>query len=194
MQAGVSAPRPTHFLCWCKESKQRRHLEYNAACGGWRRQRSLRSSRWCARSRAAGARHGHLCDRSAATANALDAAPPVWRTHEVWCACLFASRLALPRPSVCGASLRSLLPTVSTYGERSEARGAAGSRVPAFRCPSGLAASQHQSGKWGCGAPAARDRAHHRPERSERCLRQPPHAALYSGCFLGLLSLHQQRK
>ena len=25
--AGVSAPRPTHFLCWCKESKQRKHLE-----------------------------------------------------------------------------------------------------------------------------------------------------------------------
>ena len=28
--AGVSAPRPTHFLCWCKESKQRKHLEEHA--------------------------------------------------------------------------------------------------------------------------------------------------------------------
>jgi hypothetical protein len=25
--AGISAPRPTYFLCWCKESKQRKHLE-----------------------------------------------------------------------------------------------------------------------------------------------------------------------
>jgi hypothetical protein len=27
---GVSAPGPTHFLCWCKESKQRKHLEEHA--------------------------------------------------------------------------------------------------------------------------------------------------------------------
>ena len=27
--AGVSAPRPTYFLCGCKERKQRKHLECN---------------------------------------------------------------------------------------------------------------------------------------------------------------------
>ncbi len=26
-QPGFSAPGPTHFLCWCKESEQRKHLE-----------------------------------------------------------------------------------------------------------------------------------------------------------------------
>ena len=31
--AGVSAPRPTHFLCWCKESKPRKHLQGRAVAG-----------------------------------------------------------------------------------------------------------------------------------------------------------------
>jgi len=162
MQAGVSAPRPTHFLCWCKESKPRKHLEYNAACGGARRHRSLRSSRCCARSRAAGARQGHLHQHSGPQAN------PLGHSRQVSIAALQSVPHRCARyPERAGA-----------YSERSDARGATGSRVPAFRCPSGLAYEPLNSHSQPCRAPAARDRARHRLERSDRWLRQPPHAAL----------------
>ena len=178
MQAGVSAPQPTHFLCGCKESKPRKHLECNAACGGRRTHRSLRSGRWCARSRAAGARQGHLRQRSGAKANSLGHSRQAF----------FAAVRFMPHRC---ARYRE---DAGTYSERSDARGTTGSRVPAFRCPSGLAGGALQSHSRPCRALAARDRAHHRPERSDRCLRRPPHAALHSRCFLGLLSLHPQRK
>jgi hypothetical protein len=161
LQAGVSAPRPTHFLCWCKESKPRKHLEYNAACGGGRRHRSLRSSRWRARSRAAGARQGHLHQRSGAWAN------PLGHPRQA----LFEALRYMPHRC---ARYRE---TGRAYSERSDARWATGSRVPAFRCPNGLAGVPLRSHSRPCRAPAARDRAHHRPERSDRRLRQPPHAA-----------------
>ena len=179
LQAGVSAPRPTYFLCWCKESKPRKHLEYNAACGGWRWYRSLRSGRWCARSRAAGARQGHLRQRSGAKANSLGHPGQAF----------FAAVRFVPHR--CARYCEG----AGTYSERSDARWTTGSRVPAFRCPNGLARASLRSCSRPCRAPAARDRAHHRLERSDRCLRQAPHAAfLSSRCFLGLLSLHQQRK
>ena len=178
MQAGVSAPRPTHFLCWCKESKPRKHLEYNAACGGWRWCRSLRSGRWYAQSRAAGARQGPEQDHSAAHANPQDHP----RQAFVEAVRFVPHRCARYREGG------------GTYSERSDARWTTGKGVPAFRCPNELARDPPQSRSSPCRAPAARDRAHHRPERSDRRLRQPPHAALYSRCFLGLLSLHQQRK
>jgi len=164
MQAGVSAPRPTHFLCWCKESKPRKHLEYNAACGGRRSQRSLRSSRWRARSRAASARQGHLRQRSGAKDNSLG------HPRQAFIATVQFV------PHRC-ARYRE---TARVYSERSDARWTTGSRVPAFRCPNGLAGRQQQSHSRPCRAPAARDRAQHRPERSDRRLRQPPHAALVS--------------
>ncbi len=162
LQAGVSAPRPTHFLCGCKESKPRKHLEYNAACGGARRHRSLRSGRWCARSRAAGARQGHLRQRSGAEANSLGHSRQA----------LFAAVRFMPH------RYARYCEGAGTYSERSDARRTTGSRVPAFRCPGGLAGGALQSHSRRCRALAARDRAHHRPERSDRCLRQPPHAAL----------------
>ena len=164
MQAGVSAPRPTHFLCWCKESKPRNTWETNAACGGGRRHRSLRSGRWCARSRAAGARQGHLRQRSDAKDNSLG------HPRQAFIATVQFV------PHRC-ARYRE---TAREYSERSDARWATGRRVPAFRCPNGLAVRQQQSHSRPCRAPAARDRAHHRPERSDRRLRQPPHAALVS--------------
>ena len=165
LQAGVSAPRPTHFLCWCKESKPRKHVEdRNAACGGWRWCRSLRSSRWCARSRAAGARQGHLRQRSGAKDNSLGHSRPAF----------FAAAPFVPHR--CARYLES----GGTYSERSDARWTTGSRVPAFRCPNGLARASLRSCSRPCRAPAARDRAQHRPERSDRRLRQPPHAALVS--------------
>jgi hypothetical protein len=77
--AGGSSPRPTHFLCWCKESKQRKHLQH--ACGGRRSQRSLRSAGWRAGSRAAGARQGGRCEKGdsllqrALAARPIDGAP-----------------------------------------------------------------------------------------------------------------------
>ena len=162
LQAGVSAPRPTHFLCWCKESKPRNTLEYNAACGGWRRHRSLRSSQRCARSRAASARQGHLQQRSSAQANSLGHPRQAF----------FAAAQFVPHRC---ARYRE---TARVYSERSDARWATGRGVPAFRCPNGLALLPLRSHSRPCRAPAARDRAHHRPERSDRCLRQPPHAAL----------------
>ena len=162
LQAGVSAPRPTHFLCWCKESKPRKHLEYNAACGGWRWCRSLRSGRWYAQSRAAGARQGPEQDHSGAPANSQDHPRQVF---------VEAVRIV---PHRC-ARYRE---TGRVYSERSDARGAAGPRVPALRCPNGLAGGALQSHSRPCRAPVARDRAHHRPERSDRHQRHPPHAAL----------------
>jgi hypothetical protein len=161
MQAGVSAPRPTHFLCWCKESKPRKHLEYNAACGGGRSQWSLRSGRWCARSRAASARQGPEQDHSAARANPQDHLRQAF------------SKGVRFVPHRC-ARYRE---TARACSERSDARGATGRRWPAFgwSCEPASASLHSRSGP--CRAPAARDRAHHRPERRDRRLRQPPHAA-----------------
>ena len=130
--------------------------------GGRRRHRSLRSGRWCARSRAAGARQGHLRQPSGAEANSLGHSRQA----------LFAAVRFMPH------RYARYCEGAGTYSERSDARGTTGSRVPAFRCPSGLAGGALQSHSRPCRALAARDRAHHRPERSDRCLRQPPHAAL----------------
>ena len=166
------------FFAGAKKVSQESTWEYNAACGGWRWCRSLRSSRWCARSRAAGARQGHLRQRSGVGANSLGHPRQAF----------FAAAQFVPHRY---ARYRAI---ARDYSERSDARWATGKRVPAFRCPNGLAVRQQQSHSRPCRAPAARDHAYHRPERSDRCQRQPPHAALVSQVFLGLLSLHQQRK
>jgi hypothetical protein len=161
MQAGVSAPRPTHFLCWCKESKPRNTWNTNAACGGWRWCRSLRSSRWCAavsRSR----RSTRARTRSQRGARQL-AGPLASSVSSKLCESCRIAALATSE----GAG--------RVYSERSDARWATGSRVPALRCPNGLAGGALQSHSRPCRAPAARDRAHHRPERSDRCL--PPTTA-----------------
>jgi hypothetical protein len=81
--AGGSSPRPTHFLCWCKESKQRKHLQH--ACGGRRSQRSLRSAGWRAGSRAAGARQGGRCETGRTCFQLALAAPPVKRALNTVC-------------------------------------------------------------------------------------------------------------
>jgi hypothetical protein len=219
MQAGVSAPRPTHFLCWCKESKPRKHLEYNAACGGWRRPPSLRSSRWCARSRAAGALQGDLTLHSGPSANALDACAQagdflprgahaacrgLWPCHHLRVRRIAVLAIQCHGCRVSMLAIDSDRRRVAVQCVTVPSAATAPTPISARHRPSGAPHRPHASSapvvdvlhgiKSPCRAPAARDRAHHRLERSERCLRQPPHAALYSRCFLGLLSLHQQRK
>ena len=199
-EAGVSAPRPTHFLCWCKESKPRKHLEHNAACDGCRRPRSLRSSRGRARSRAAGARQGDLTPRRTSTGCALDACaqsggplpggvPAAWQGRRVLAPrALAPHRGARYRQSRVGVP-KSLGESRLRHGE-AKAPSQLGERHRPVAAPDSAHASSAPAVeslhgvKSPCRAPAARDRARPRLERSERRLRQPPHAALYSRCFL----------
>ena len=165
--AGVSAPRPTPFLCWCKEMKQRKHL----TCIGLRRRRSLRSGRRRARSRPAGldsaarqqrrtALHQRICRQAKPGRRGSIGAPPLDRQcAHAGVPCCRAPPCAWPAKAT---------PDV----QRGDATNVAA--FSSHRCRAPLGETVRAVGR----------------SASDRCLRQPPQAR----CFLCFISLHQQRK
>ena len=153
-------------------------LEYNAACGGARRHRSLRSGRWRARSRAAGARQGHLHECSGAWVNSLGHQNSGTHLTVVPRASLRSLYARAMQGSEHSDAARSVGRAKATRIARWQAGPDARARQTGGATSSGSAVDPLRSHKSSCRALAARDLAHHRLERSDRWLRRPPRSTL----------------